>query len=420
MKRLLLAVLALAVLVVGSNFYYAHQARKQLEAVANVLRAMGGKLEYDELRVTLGGNVEIDKIRLAAPGSDDTLLIERVALKTGSILGIHKLALDARKKRLPEALNVSVEGLLLPLGTLAYQQTNLMAMEYSEYLLLSGCGDYTEIGDDELEKMGYGDLVSVDIHSGYRLMNGGQWVEMETHTRMEGMSVSSTQLDFSLNAKSRDLDSLGKALMSAKLSEVTIHYQDGGYLQKLFTFCQQASGASAAEFADLHVEAWESAWEDLGFGVGEEVVAAYRQFVARPDELRISARPLDDIGLKQIADLAPELFPYQFLIDVQINGTALGRLDLQPLQEEQAAEVAPGSLVPIPVARNKAIPIALEQEAMLSQLNQEVRLKLKSGRRLEGRIREVTAEGLQLHSYKSGGSMLIPVTFNQIEEAFLK
>jgi hypothetical protein len=422
MKRLLFILVAIVLLVLGSNYYYLHQIKKTLASAVEAARAMGGNLEYKDVNITLGGDVEIHKLRITVPKMEDTLIIERLALKTGGILGVHWLAIDARKDRMPAQLGLSIEGFQLLIGSEFYKQTNPLTRELSESLLLAGCGEQDKISDQTLLKMGYGDFVDVEIQLEYRLMNEGQWLEFETRTLLKDMGTFSSKVDFSLNAKSRDVAALSQVAASARLHDLVIDYKDAGYIKKLFEFCQQESGLAQSEFLNQHMEAWKQALADHGFAAGENLVAAYRQFIEQPDQFGITAKPTEDFGFDRLATITPALLPYQFITDMQVNGLGLGRMDLTLLdmseQTKKPSRVTTTTDPKRDARGSKKQPVAIN--ALRDHLDQEVVLRLTSGRTLEGRIRETNETGLQLHSYQPGGSMMIPVTFAQIEEAYLK
>lgn len=421
MKRLLFVIAAIGLLLLGSNYYYLHQTKKGLATVAQSARAMGGNLEYKDVNITLGGDVEIHKLRITVPTMEDSLTIERLALKTGGILGVHKLVMDARKQRLPAQLGLSIEGFQLLIGSEFYNHINPLTQELSESLLLAGCGDQNKVDDDTLVKMGYGDFVDVQVHLEYRLMNEGQWLEFETRTHLKDMSTFSSKVDFSLNAKSRDISALNQVAASARLHKFEIDYEDSGYIRKLFEYCQEASGLAREEFLKQQTEGWQKALVGQGFAAGENLVAAYRQFAEQPDQFGITAKPTDDFGFDKLSTITPALLPYQFLTDMRVNGLGLGRLDLTLLESEKSVEPKRAAVATDPKrAERGRKKQAVAIKDLRDHIDAEVVLRLNNGRTLEGRIRETNQTGLQLHSYQPGGSMMVPVTFNQIEEAFLK
>ena len=417
MQRLLIVLAAFVLFMVGSNFYYAHEAEKQLKEVAAVIRAAGGNLEYDEIDISFGGDVEIEHLRLTAPQIDESMALDRVTLHTGSMFGLHKLAMDARNKRFPAQMGLTLEG-PLPLRGGIYRQTNILATEFGEHLLLAGCGDYTALEEEELAAMGYGDSAAMRVHMEYRIMNNGQWVEIESTTRLADINRVFTKIDISLDATTRDMAALRNALMGAKLHEVVVEYEDRGYVQRLLDFCQNETELPRDEFLKQYLKAWQQAWAKLGFTMGDTTVAAYGEFLQRPERLRITARPLEDFTWEKLAEFTPELLPYQFLADLEINGVSAGRLDLTWAEPQAAAKPAR------PTAERRrgetADPTAIEVDDLADHLNRHVVLHLNNGRILEGRITHLDEDGLQLHSYKPGGSMTIPVSFEQIAEAYLK
>lgn len=429
MKRVLVGLATIVVVVLGSNYYYLTQVEKHLDTAARTIRAMGGDLEYTDVSITLGGDVQVDKLRLVLPGLKESMIVDRIALHTGSIFGVHQLAMDLRKSRLPERLGFSLEDAYLPVGGEAYRQSNLLALEPIEHLLTAGCGDRTALSEKDLANMGYGDLVTADSEQEYRIMNNGQWIEVESKSTIEGMNEFVVKVDFSLNATSRDLNAIGAAVANIQLGKMSVEYQDKGYLQRLVDFCQKESGLPRAEYLTQHLEAWEQTWENYGFTAGDNLVTAYRQLMENPGQFRIDTRPIDYFGLQELTNTSPELLPYRFLTDLEINGTAAGRLDLTLTEaaEETSPENSPAAhatpqMLPTTKGQRRGTTTrtAIAVDELRHQLNQQVELRLNSGRTLSGRVVQVNDDGLQVHSYQPTGSMTIPVTYAQIEEAYLK
>lgn len=423
MKKVLAGVAVIGLAMAGANFYYTHQIEKQLDKVASMMRSMGGYLEYSDVGITAGGDVEIDRLRLMVPGQAESISLDRAALRTDGILGIHKLAADIRKKRLPEKLALDLEGITLPVGGDAYRQMNTLASEINENLLTAGCGERDLFSDDDIAAMGFDELVKVDSTSEYRLMNQGQWLELESKTVVHGMNEVVINADFSLDATSRDLLALGAAAGNIRLNEMVVDFKDTGYVRRILDFCAKEAGLSNKEYIAHHLTAWKEALAELGFVTSDKLLGGYSRFLENPDQFRLSMKPTDDFDLSKFAEIEPEMLPYQFRTTLAVNGTEIGELDLSSTEKQtQVTPSAASSLVPTDTKPRRgdkpAKQVAVED--LRNHLNAEVLLILNNGRRIEGRITELSATQLQVHSYQPTGHMIIPVNFSQISEAYVK
>jgi hypothetical protein len=427
MKRVLVGVAALGAVLLGVNFYYTQQVKKHLDSAAGVMRSMGGYLEYDDVGITLGGDVEIDRVRIMIPGLDESLSLDRIALRTDGLWGVHRLAMDIRKKRLPAQLGLSFEGMMLPIGGEAYRQTNAFANEASENLLVAGCDERELFDDEDIAAMGFGELVKVDTVSEYRLMNEGQWIELETRATVAGMNEVVMNMDFSLNAKSRDMSAISTALMSARFNEMVLDYHDAGYIARVIDFCAQEMAMDKAEFIAHHIDSWQEVWQEYGLVPGNNFIHGYRQFLEQPKHFRLNIKPTDDFSLVKLAQMTPDMLPYQFRSNLSVNGADMGTLEISAaaqladdidFQSISTADRPATTTTRTTRSNSRPRPVSVEQ--LNDHLNQEVVLHLNSGRTVDGRITQLSEDGLHIHSYQPTGYMTIPVSFSQIREAFVK
>ncbi|HEY7884809.1 MAG TPA: hypothetical protein VIC08_07655, partial [Cellvibrionaceae bacterium] len=426
MKRLLIILVVIALIVFAPNLYYTQQVEKHLATSANLMRSMGGSLNYSDVAITLGGSVQIKDLRIVAPGIDETMTINQLSVDTGSVFGVHKLAADVRNKRIPEQLTLAIEGIEIPLGGDTYEQMNALGTQQSESLLTAQCGDRSSFSASDFASMGYDDSVMVDTSLSYRIINNGQWLELVAKTAVQQMNDVTVTLDIALGAQSRDFMALGSAIGRAQLDELTLDYLDKGYMKRVLDFCQQQSGLERSEYLAQHLDAWQQAWTQYGFSAGENTVNAYSKFLQQPERFYLSAKPTNNADLAQFANLSPENLAYQFATTLQVNGRAAGQLDLdwigKTTETAQPTVVQSRTTTPNTQLQRQDEParqsIALTD--LRNHLNQDITLQLTNGRTLEGRIVELLDDSLQFQSFQSGGHMIMPVKYTLIEEAYLK
>jgi uncharacterized protein YjiS (DUF1127 family) len=338
MQRLIIGVLVVVVLVVfGGNFYYARQLEKQLDEMAAGLQMLGGNLMYGNVAVGLGGDARIEDVLLFAPGFGEQLHIDRVVLRTGSVVGVHRLGADLRNQRLPERLGLSIEGMRLPTGGENYRQLDMLSAHGGESVSVAGCGERTHFNARDLINMGYTELV-MDTHLDYRLLDRNTTLEISGRTLTRDLHEVSLKLDLGINPGSRDLTAIGMAMAGAELQALTVDFLDQGYVGRALEFCQKETGLTRGEFLERHLEAWQEAWQDKGFVAGANFVAAYRQFLERPGHFGVGLNPANPFSLMQLAAIPPELLVYQLQAELWVNHSPAGRLDLTVM--DQNAEAA--------------------------------------------------------------------------------
>lgn len=439
MKRIIVAIAVLAVVIFSGKYYYGRQVEKNLDKVAIIVSGMGGNLDYAGVNITLGGEVHIEDVRLSAPGLDYDLRMERVALRTGSMFGVHTLATEVRKGRIPEQLGLSIEGLQMPVDGGGYGEWFEAGAEGSGGFSVAGCGDRIGFSDKDYTEMGYGGFVLMDTHLDYHLVNEGQWFDVVIRSVAENMHDMSVEMDFALNAPSRDTAAIGMAMAGAELTEVRVDYNDRGYITRVLDFCQKESGLNRSDYLALHLAAWQDAWKANGLIAGENMVAAYGQFLKQPNHFSVSAKPVGDLGLMAMQETAPELLLYQFQMAMEVNHVTAGRLDLTVMDPtakkawlaehglgkpstEPKLKVAPEreQTMAASARRRNAEERVVAVEDLRNHLNAYVVLQLTNERTVEGRMRQFDEDALQLQSYQSGGSITMPVIYSQIIDARIK
>ncbi|WP_157960507.1 hypothetical protein [Marinimicrobium alkaliphilum] len=431
MKRVIVGCLLVVIVVIfGGNYYYGRQVDKHLDDAARLMAAMGGSLEYDGTRITPGGDIRINGLRLYAQG--ERLEIDRLVVRTGSMLGVHRLAMAVRKDRFPEQLGLSIEGMRLPLGGSGYNELDFMMGDSGGSFAAAGCGDRTDFSAQDLVAMGYSTLV-MDNHMDYRLIGGGELMELSISTHSHAMNDVALKAEFFLGARSTGMQAIAMSMAQAQLHSVDLEYQDRGYAGRVIDFCQAETGLSREAFLEQHLEAWQGVWKMAGFEAGPNLTTAYRQFLQNPQHIGVRVTPQGRLGLAELAGTSAELLMYQLQISLDVNRRDVGRFDLAVIgHEAQQAERRERRRAQSPALTNSESgapasaqqppestgPIAVEE--LRRHLNAEVELRLRSGRQLQGRIRELGDHSLRLQIYQSGGHLTMPVTYADIAEAYLR
>lgn len=435
MKRFLVGgLLVVAVVVFGGNYYYGRQVEKHLDEAAGLMAVMGASLEYDGTSITLGGDIRVNGIRLHAQG--ERLEVDRLVVRTGSVLGVHHLAMDIRNERLPDQLGLSIEGMRLPLAGSRYRMLDSLMNEGGEgSFAAAGCGQRTEFSARDLINMGYSALV-MDSHMDYRLIGGGELMELTFNTHSHNMNDIALKTEFSLGARSTAMQDIAMAMTRAQLQAVNLEYEDRGYANRVIDFCQEETGLSREAFLEQHLEAWQDVWKMVGLEAGPNLVTAYREFLQKPRHIGVSLTPRGRLGLEQMANTSLELLMYQLQIALEVNRQPAGRFDLavmdqdarqawQAKRREQrraqslaTTESQPDAPTDAQLQAVSAGPIAVTE--LRQHLNAEVQLRLTSGRQLQGRIRELGDHSLRLQIYQSGGHVTMPVSYSDIAEAHLR
>lgn len=433
MKRVLTAVLVIIGGAIATNYYFAYKIEQQLKAATQTIQALGGFLSYSGVDVTLGGNIEIDNVLLTAPGMDDKLVIKRILVRSGSFFGVQSLASDIRNSRVPKQLGLSFQGMQIPFDNSAYndyRQINALPSEGEQGLLLAGCGGnlFSKSG---YQKMGYGDILAMDSKIDFRVMNEGQWIEVDVHSVIDDMYEMGVSLDLTLNAKSRDIAALGLAGTGATLNKMVMDYQDRGLVRRIIDFCSNASKLPADQFLTKHADAWLAAWKNMGVNPGENLLTAYRQFIQKPEHIQFTIKPLTEFKLTEMANMEADRFPYLFRTSLKVNGNDMGWLEISEMNSKQLAawrsedkdstpSAATSSATPSNNDQDNALPPSPELTDLQNHIQKQVEIQLTNGRIIEGKILEADGNTVLIHSIQKDGSMKIPITYTHIAEVKFK
>lgn len=427
MKRILIGLLfVVAVVALGGHYYYERQVEKRVESGARMLGQMGGNLDYREVSISMSGDIRIDDILLRVPGMPVAVSIDRAAVHTGGVLGVHQLAMDARDQLLPARLGFSFEGIRIPLSSVT-QGSN---PGVTDAFAAAGCGERTGFSALDMVNMGYSEFV-MDTRVDYRLVGGGELLSMTIDTLMRDMHNTRAELEFSLGAPSRHASAVAMAMTDAKVLNVAIDYQDKGYAQRVIDFCTEDTGLARDAFLAQHLDAWQEIWKHYGLVAGPNMTEAYQQFVSNPDALRLQIKPSGSLDADELAGLSPELLLYHLQMQVAVNQGSMGPLDLSVMDEatadawraeqrERVTEAGSAAGVTNGAGQGAVDDGRVEVENLRNYPDASVELRLTNGRSLEGVIHSLGEDRLQLQRFQSGGYVIQPVNYADIAEAYLK
>lgn len=424
MKRFFIFIVLLgAALVFGGKFYYQQQITKNMDEFAQTLQAMG-EFSYNNVNVTASGEAQINKIRFKPHGYSDEVLIERLALRTGNLMGLYHLDKELQQQMVPENLGISILGLRILTGGQLYRASE--STTGSGSFEAAGCGDRHRFSGHDLMDMGIDELV-MDMDLDYQLINQGQTIKLSAHTFTRNIARVNFTADLQLGASSRATRAIAAAFTKAEWNSIDIHYQDLGYVTEVIKFCAAETQLKRADYLTHHLAAWKNHWHRLGLVAGPNLVSAYEAFLQYPDEVDIKLQPSGRMAIKNVFDTPASILIYQVQGKLQVNRKPAGNLDFvaQTDEEQQVfslreAEAATPAKVPGATAAVKptatAVPSPVTPDNLDQHLGKMVRITLSNGKDYRGRIRTVEGGRLQLQRYESGGHMLMPVVVQDITQ----
>ena len=427
MKKIgLIAVAAILFVLLAGRWYYVSQIEKHLDQAASVVSQAGGRLTYRDVGISLGGVIAIEEFRASIPGAGAELRVDRIALDTGSPLGVHRLANMTRSRTLPERLSLSLEGLVMPVT-----KDNTAAMHP---LGVPGMGRFLSAGCDNRENFTPIDYVNMDYADPifntrleYQVEGGGELVTISLVSESDNLHQSDVSAKFSLGAKSLAFADIARAAPDSRLLEAVLDYQDLGFYNRVLSFCESETELLPQQYRKRHLQAWQEAWKWLQLKPGLGTRNAYEKFLASPRQVSLTIEPVQTMSVMGLYNTLPEQVPYRFHTAVAVNGTPLGHLDVAMLTpEESSAWFEQQRLAREAERRLKSEPLAPEQELepvprnqWADHIDEDMVLVQVDGASVKGVIERLEERVLQFKVFSHGGFIVRPFEYNRIQALYL-
>jgi hypothetical protein len=412
MKKLLLPLLVLLGLTYlglkGAAMFFTKQAvevlrEKNVEDVA---------LSYDWVSVGLDGVIELSGVRLTLFKLKRAMAIETVSISFDSIIdalyGMQEFA-DGNTGRLRRLMLVNASGSLSgrdPEQWLAQEVDPVFAVP----LALYGCGEYSRVSPEVLQRMGIQQLVgTLDL----QIIAPGQYLlDVETQ-QMGRWQISMTVQE-------------GEPLQLLKPSEwllrkFELSYIESGYFRRLSNFCSGLSGQEREAFAAQAARQWRLAMARYGILLGPELEHVYARFLALGGQLNLSLSPSLQTPLRALVTREQENLAERSGLALKLNGEDMESTQIffQRVQTgvEQAPSTAPERKTEPEPSRDH-VKRWTEQSLMPENLQRHVgfpvRLSMLDGKQLEGRLLEIGQHELNISQRVGSGEISFAVSLDGI------
>lgn len=281
-------------------------AKSQVERLSGSL-APALKLGYSGVTGALDGRVVLEDPKLevlAGPARGAVLRATRATIDPPGTFWLLRRAF-ARDAGVPEALDVHLEGATFSeprIDTLAqdgwFGPASLVPFESI------GCDPVTVFSARDYARMGVATRSREDdVHYSY-----------DAATKALHLDLVSTAPPFSTINARVDLSAFeprawlgdARAAKAARVEQLSLTYQDGGYLAQRNRFCAQLTGTDAAGYAAKHLAAVKAFLEARGVVAGEEVAALYGKLVTEGGSAELSSLPEGTFVPAELASYAPD------------------------------------------------------------------------------------------------------------------
>lgn len=430
-RKLLAAVVLVPALVyAGAKAYVYRNVSKQFDEL-KAMAAPYATLQRGDIGSTLwSGRIAVADITVQPTGFTDVVRIDELSLELGGPLALLRLSGRLRGQGAPDSGRFAVRGLGFDLnGQMAESLDKLMTQAATSQRPMDHCGGIAHIGPREYRKLGYDRLVN-DFSVDYGIDQRAHTVriKIEGMTRDMGSFAGDAEL-----AEAGPGERAGKS-NTPRLIALRASYRDTAYVERLKRYCMQASGLSAEAFIDAEVvHLSDTIYDQWDTGLGPGLRAAYREFLAKPGEVRVEARPRDNLDARLLALMGPQDLVQLLDVTLTVNGNAVTDLSFdanakpapRPVVTEAVAAAgedpsAAAGTRPVPARAGRSEPddgYRVVRIADLTQhLGRDVRVQAFGAVTREGILAEVQPTAIVVERRYAGGAMTVRVPVKQIRQ----
>jgi hypothetical protein len=350
MLRLLRNLVLAAILLAGAVKLLAWYAvGNDADRIVQAL-APFAQIKYDGLSTGLDGSITVNRPSLTQGADHRVYRADSVTFETPGLFWLLKHSL-LHENELPPTLRVSAKHLQMP--PVAWIDPELFDATTLVPFAAAGCGATTLVAAD-YKRMGLADIV-MDAQLDYRYQPETHALDVTAQASTGGFSAVSMHGDL----HPFDLTTLTAAPMWQKLhaGQLSANFADQGFLHRRNQFCAQKAAISADGFVNQHVAAVQTLLADHHVEPSNEVLAVYRNLVARGGEVSALSLPRTTFVLADWRNGAPDDTLRQLNITTRYRDTPPVMLRLvftQPAtapadETVQTAAVTPPPATPAPV-----------------------------------------------------------------------
>jgi hypothetical protein len=285
----------------------------QYEAAKSGLQRLAGglapqlKLGYSGVTGALDGRVILEEPTLevlAGPASGALLRAKRATIEPSGMFWLLRRAV-VRDTGVPATLDVHLEGA-------AFSESRVDELAQEGWFGPASLVPFESIGCDPVTVFSSRDYARMGVAT--RAREDDIRYSYDPATKALHVDLVSTAPPFSTISARVDLSSFeprawlgdARAAKAARVEQLSLTYQDGGYLAQRNRFCAQLTGTDAAGYATRHVAAVEAFLAARGITPDDDVAALYRKLVAEGGSAELSSLPDATFVPADLASYAPD------------------------------------------------------------------------------------------------------------------
>lgn len=400
MKKLIstLVVLALVAFVAfkAAVWWFADQDLRQARTALEEL----GVMERGTIHSSLAGQLSLHQASYQDFRLTQPLQVTRLTVDAGSPLALVTALVDPR--RLPATWEAKADGFRLGLDANMFRSWVASAENATPALFAPPCGP------DVRQRLSSGELLRLGISN----ISGDAVLRQRVsglHLEINTDNTGSLEVDW---PGARLSLTEPQALLASTSSALTLTLRDGGILRTIAAFCSREMGLSVDEWSARAGGLFRQQLALTGYQPSEQLLALYRRWLSDGGELTLTLDPASatyGVPVRTGDDEGASLA-------VQYNGAGVPEVFLQPLAEE-VIETANDAVPPAGAAPQLSSAPGWRTRA-LAEAGQwrghRVRVTLRNGRQVEGRLDVVSDSQLDVARPVDGGEVVYPLARSSV------
>lgn len=410
MKRtfgaLAIGLLLAAVAYYGTLWYGARSAVARLDNAVSPW----GDLHWDSARPSWDGRVVLQGVRWHWFDITKPVRAQRMTLEAPGLLSLPYWLLGDEQ---PGQWRIAIDNAQLTVEPDLFRPwaRSRRALSLKRHPLhFHGCGEQAALIPADLLRMGV-DRITADIE----LMDRGSGANGHRyHAGIDAGRLGSLSLDWT--ADTFRLPVLSREWTAPAFpGDARLLIRDAGLMRRLSSFCAAAEDEPVREWVDRTSGHWAGAMADQGLAPTEATTALYREWLREGGELLLAwsleeGAPLEETGLSAAQ------WRQRTGLRVTYNDQSLEGIGFslsEPSQPPEETDRAP--LVPVEEPSPQPAFRESDTERAGAWIDRRVRLKLASGRSVEGQLVAREGEALHIRRMLEGGSVVAPFQIADIE-----
>jgi len=400
--------------------YLWYSASEGMDRIAAMARPYA-LLKWDSVSANVGGSIAVDNLRVKPRGIDDEITAQRVIVRGTGIKALSDLVRRVRSGDLPKSLELSAEGVRLPVDGPLYRalQRRSGGRLWGTPLDDVACDGNASLETRVLDAL---DVRNLRMHLDVRVNLRRAARRMAVFLNMAVQGVAATSVDAYFKVEPQDSgEEYGLPTgSSAKVVGLQIHYADQGFNESRNYVCAAERDIPVDQFLSDHVAAVQTLYAHGGAPLPDALVARYREYATYGGDLRLTLEPAAPMAISRLATLDRQGFIDRLHPALVINGRSVNLAPARWFPPTAVAATAGTPETPsAPGDRKPRSPTfrALQPADLISHLGDTVRVTTSAGKTYTGVLAQADDRAVVVREAMKGGSVGYTVAMSDIDEA---